>query len=199
MLYLRLLLPMLLLPFLYHPATAQKHIYEDLLVLYVDEEYEKCIDRAERYTTKDATRRDPLPYLYISMCFHEMSKLEEYTSQHEYRFADREALKYAVRFRKKDKEDAFVHNYEDYWMSLNTQAMEMAGHHMDMGDHSKARRIYARMVGYMPENPGAWQMLALSQIHLRMHRDVAETMKRSMRPTRRYPIWIASPPTSANC
>ncbi len=168
---------LLLLPLPFLSAFTQDHIYEDLLILYVDAEYEKCISKAERYTERDASRRDPLPYLYMSMCYHEMSKLEEFNTQHEYRFADREALKYAVRFRKKDKEDAFVHNYEDYWMSLNTQAMEVAGHHVDMGDHSKARRIYARMVGYMPENAGAWQMLALTQIKLRMHRDAVETMR----------------------
>lgn len=158
-------------------AEAQTHIYEDLLVLYVDEEFEKCINKAERYTTKDATRRDPLPYLYLSMCYHEMSKLEEFNSKHEYRYADREALKHAVRFRKKDKEEAFVHNYEDYWMSLNTQAMEMAAHHLDLGDPGKARRIYVRMVGYMPENPGAWKMLALTQAQLRMHREVEQSLR----------------------
>jgi tetratricopeptide (TPR) repeat protein len=157
-------------------ALAQKHIYEDLLVLYVDEKYDKCIFKAEGYTTNDKTKRDALPFLYISMCYHEMSKQEKYLADNPK--ASRDALKWAEKYRRKDKDLEFFHNYEDYWMSLNTQAMEMAGHHMDMGEHSKARRIYARMVGYMPENPGAWQMLALSQIHMRMHREAAETMKR---------------------
>ena len=28
------------------PLQAQKHVYEDLLVMYVDEKYEKCIYKA---------------------------------------------------------------------------------------------------------------------------------------------------------
>ncbi len=156
---------------------AQKHVYDDLLILYVDEEYEKCIAKAERYTDKPDTRRDPLPYIYLSMSYHEMSKLDEYMSQHEYRFADRDALKYAVRFRKKDKELAYFNNYEDYWMELNTRAMESGINHYQMGEYSKARRIFDRMVGYMPENAGAWRLRALCQERLNMKRDAQESRK----------------------
>ncbi len=166
-----------LLSILHLAAYGQKHAYEDLLVLYVDEKYEKCIDKADRYATNDNTRRDPLPFLYMSMCYHEMSKLEAYTSQHEYRFAERDALKYAVRFRKKDKELEYFHNYEDFWRELNGRAMESALHHYEMGGYSKARRILDRMVGYMPENPGAWMFRALAQKKMKLHRDAQESLK----------------------
>ena len=55
------------------PLHAQGD-YEDLLVLYVDEDYEKCISKAERYTERDQTRRDALPFLFLSMCYFEISK-----------------------------------------------------------------------------------------------------------------------------
>ena len=42
-------------------SFAQNHVYEDLLVMYVDEQYEKCLYKADRYIEKDETRRDPLP------------------------------------------------------------------------------------------------------------------------------------------
>ena len=38
-------------------AQAQKHVYEDLLVMYVDEKYEKCMDKAIGYTENDDTKR----------------------------------------------------------------------------------------------------------------------------------------------
>lgn len=158
-------------------ASAQKHVYDDLLILYIDEEYEKCIAKAERYAEKPDTRRDPLPYLYMSMSYHEMSKLEKFYSQHEYRFAERDALKYAVRFRKKDKDMAYFNNYEDYWMELNTKAMESGINHYQLGEYSKARRVFDRMVAYMPENAGAWRMLALCQERMNMLRDAEESRK----------------------
>jgi len=55
-------------------AMAQKHVYEDLLVMYVDEKYEKCIAKAESYINADDTKRDALPFLYVSMCYYEMSR-----------------------------------------------------------------------------------------------------------------------------
>lgn len=158
-------------------AHAQKHVYEDLLILYIDEEYEKCIAKAERYAEKPDTRRDPLPFLYMSMSYHEMSKLEKYYTQHEYRFAERDALKYAVRFRKKDKDLAYSNNYEDFWMELNTKAMESGMNHYQMGEYGKARRIFDRMAAYMPENAGAWRLRALCQERMNMKRDAEESRK----------------------
>ena len=37
------------------PARAQEKQYDDLLVKYVDEKYEECITKAERYTEADNT------------------------------------------------------------------------------------------------------------------------------------------------
>ncbi len=169
------LLILCLLP-LHSLLNAQPPTYEDLLVYYVDGEYEKCIKKTSKYMADSDTRRDPLPYLYASKCYHEMSKLDEFTSQEEYKKADRDALKYAVKYRKKDKDLAYFHVHEDYWRELNKYAMDMGMLWYDQGEYSKARQIFSRMVGYDPQNPGAWQMLALSQARGRMLRDAKESM-----------------------
>lgn len=143
-------------------AHAQKHVYEDLLVLYVDEKYEKCWEKALTYTENDATKKDALPFLYISMCNYEMSKLEKFAV--DYPKASRDALKWAEKYRKKDKEKEFFNNYEDYWSSLNTMAQE-SGENLidDPKGLSKAKAIFDSMTGYYPENPGPWLMLAIVQ------------------------------------
>jgi len=158
-------------------SPAQNHVYDDLLILYVDEEYEKCISKAERYSDKEETRRDALPYLYQSMCSHEMSKLDKYTSDPEFKYVGRDALKYAAKYRKKDKDLEYFRNYEDYWAELNTVAMDMGFMLFDEGSYSKAKRQFQRMVTYYPENAGAWQMLALTQLKMNAARDAAESMK----------------------
>ncbi|NUQ15399.1 MAG: hypothetical protein HUU33_08750 [Flavobacteriales bacterium] len=142
-------------------ASAQKHVYEDLLVLYVDENYEKCLGKAEGYTLNDNTKKDPLPYLYMSMCLYEMSKIEKY--QADYPKAARDAVKWAEKYRKKDKNKEFFGNYEDYWAELNKMSMEQGENFFEEGSFSKAKSLFDGMVGYYPENPGAWIMLALSQ------------------------------------
>jgi hypothetical protein len=140
---------------------AQKHVYEDLLVLYVDEKYEKCIAKAEGYTENDATKRDALPFLYISMCYHEMSKVEKY--QADYPKAAREALKWAEKYRRKDKDGQFWGNYEDYWMSLNTQALDEGENALeDPKGLTRAKQTFTSMTKYHPENPGPWLLLAVT-------------------------------------
>jgi len=54
-------------------------------------------------------------------------------------------------------------------------AMEAAINLYEAGDHMKARRIFDRMVAYMPENPGAWRMRALCQEKARQQREAQES------------------------
>ncbi|WKZ67118.1 MAG: hypothetical protein QY325_04130 [Flavobacteriales bacterium] len=151
-------------------ASAQKHVYEDLLVLFVDEKYEKCMFKAEGYTLADDTKKDPLPFLYISMCLFEMSKQEKYAA--DYPKAARDAVKWAEKYRKKDKDKEFFANYEDYWAELNTVSYQ-AGENLldDPKGISKAKQIFDGMVGYYPENAGAWLMLALSQYKSNLNKE----------------------------
>jgi|JI9StandDraft_1071089.scaffolds.fasta_scaffold207896_1 tetratricopeptide (TPR) repeat protein len=167
------------LPFLlaHFPAFSQEKPYDDLLVLYVDENYEKCIEKSERYVDRDATHRDALPYLYASMCWFEISKIPKFTAMDEYKRADREALKWASKYRRKDKNLEFFANYEDFWSELNTVAQEMGLNYMDEKSFSKAKQQFQRITRYNPENPGAWQMLALAQTKGKAVRDAQESTK----------------------
>ena len=154
-------------------TRAQTKQYDDLLVKYVDEKYEDCLAKAERYTQNDATKKDPLPYLYMSMCLYEMSKIPKYQEMEDYKKADKDALKWAEKYRKKDKDKEFFNNYEDYWSELNTMAQESGLNEYETGAKgmSKARRYFDSMTGYYPENPGGWLMLALTQYQSNLPKD----------------------------
>lgn len=159
-------------------ASAQAPNYDDLLFDYVDGKYEDCVRRAERYMDKEATKRDPLPYLYASKCYHEMSKSERFTQDPEYKYAARDALKYAVKYRKKDK--ALVHFafHEEFWSELSTSAYQTGIYYLDNKDYSKAKRQFDRIVGYDPANAGAWQLLALVQMRMNLQRDAVISLQR---------------------
>lgn len=158
-------------------TMAQKHVYEDLLKLYVDEKYEQCLAKAEGYTINDDTKKDPLPFLYMSMCLYEMSKIEKYTAMEEYKKADRDAIKYAEKYRKKDKNREFFDNYGDYWEDLNTLGMEKGTNLFDDGEYSKAKQVFDGMTGYYPENSGAWIYLAMCQYKTNLVKEGDLSMK----------------------
>ena len=56
--------------FLIHTSlilTSQSdNTYDDLLVLLVNEDYKDCLNKSIKYTTKDKTKKDPLPYLFAA-------------------------------------------------------------------------------------------------------------------------------------
>jgi hypothetical protein len=161
------------------PAMAQKHVYEDLLVKFVDEKYEDVLAKAQSYTENDDTKKDPLPYLYISMSLYEMSKIEKFRAMEEYKKADKDAVKWAEKYRKKDKEKQFFDNYADFWAELNTMAGESGLNFYDEGPKgmSKAKQMFDGMTGYYPENPGPWLMLALCQYSTNLAKEAEISMK----------------------
>lgn len=145
-------------------ARAQKQPYEDLLVKYVDEKYEDCLAKAQGYTEKESTKKDPLPYLYMSMCLYEMSKIEKFRAMEEYKKSDKDAVKFAEKYRKKDKNKEFFDNYADYWSELNTLAQDAGLNDYEANSFSKAKQWFDGMTGYYPENPGPWLMLGLTML-----------------------------------
>lgn len=96
--------------------------YEDLLVLLVDEKYEKCYDKAIKYNTKDDSKNDPLPYLYASQALYEMSRDHQYVETFPNAYKD--ALSYAGKYRKKDKAYAYRTDAEEHLEKLKTVVLE---------------------------------------------------------------------------
>ena len=81
----------------------------NLLVLLVDEDYEKCLKKSLKITDQQETRKQPLPYLYASMAYFQMSRDSEFRS--DYPKAFKSSISYLGKYRRKDpsfeyKEDA---------------------------------------------------------------------------------------------
>ena len=89
-----------------------ENTYENLLVLYVNEDYKNCFNKSLKYTVKDKTKKDPLPYLFASKASYEMSQDHKYTE--EFPKARKTALSYAAKYRKKDKKYLFKEDAEEF-------------------------------------------------------------------------------------
>jgi tetratricopeptide (TPR) repeat protein len=146
--------------------------YKDLLTMFVGEKYEKCLYKAEGYTLADETKKDALPYLFMSRCYFEMSKKEEFREKYPNAFKD--ALKFASKYGSKDKEKVHMAQYEDYFAELRLAAMAEAESMMDTEKYSKAKQIYDQLLDLDANDAGAQLMLGLAFTGLKSKKE-AET------------------------
>ncbi len=112
----------LLLTYFANPFKVLAQEYQDLLVLYVDEKYEKLLEKSLKYTEDEKTKNDPLPFLYASKAYYEMSKDHKYITDFPTAYA--ESLAWAGKYRKKDKSYAYKIEAEPHIEKLKKEIME---------------------------------------------------------------------------
>ncbi len=98
--------------------------YKDILFMIIDGDYEKAVSKAEKYNERDKTKREPVPYIYASMAYFEMSKKEEF--QEDYPRAFRDAIKKAYKAKRYDKENEYMPQHSNYINELKAEVMREA-------------------------------------------------------------------------
>lgn len=170
---------LLLTAFYVAPAFSQSdNNYDDLLELYVDEKYEKLIYKAEDYTIKEKTKKDPLPYLYLSMGCFQLSKDE--TKAEKFPKAFKNALKYAGKFVKKDKKSEYTNEAEDYFAELREVTMEEAENQMINEKWTKAKGSYKYLVNLDSKDPGAKLYMAYATFKMKSMREASIMMDEAL-------------------
>lgn len=139
-----------------NPILAQSPDYDDLLNLFVDEKYDKLLRKAEGYTLDDKTKKDPVPYLFMSMGYYEMSKLDEYKTDYPNAFKD--ALKYLSKYASKDKNREFGADYEDFFNEIRKATISEAEIMTDQEKYTKAKSMYGYLIDLDPNDAGAYIM-----------------------------------------
>lgn len=153
---------LLLLTFAGQKTLAQENNYMDLLVMLVDEEYEKCVKKCEKLTEHDDTKKDPLPYLYLSMAYYEMSLDSKYTEDYPKAFFN--SLSSLIKYRRVDQEFLFKNDALPYIEKIKFILAEEIDNYQ-LEDTEKA---YKKIKGYLkkivridPEDSGAELMLGV--------------------------------------
>ena len=121
--------------------TAQSgRIYDDLLVLLVNEDYKDCFNKSVKYTLKDKTKKDPLPYLFAAKASFEMSRDHQYTE--EFPKAYKEVLKMCMPKIEEYGNNKFSLKYmnESQQFILRFTLMEFANYYKDK-DAAKAKTM----------------------------------------------------------
>lgn len=151
------LLLLLTIVFATQYVSAQPPTYDDLLIMFADEDYDKCLKKAERYTQKDDTKRDPLPYLYLSKCNFAISKDAEWKEK--YPDAYKDAFSYAGRARRNDRDSTMYEEHRDYFSELKKSALEEILNLMDGENYGRALGSIFKVRMFAFEDVGSLFML----------------------------------------
>lgn len=147
------------------PLQIISQEYADLLSLLVSEEYEKVLRKASKYHGNDNTKKDPLPYLYYSEASYKMSMDHKY--QELYPKSYKSAISYAIKFRKKDKENAYAEDALEYFEELRLVMAEEVENYIAEDTEKgikKALGLMKKMAGFSPEDRGVELSRSLLEI-----------------------------------
>jgi len=117
-------------------VNAQPPKFDDLVVLFADGNYEKLLKKAENYTQSDKTKKNPIPYLYLSKANYEIAR-EGGKLVEKYPKAGRDALKYAGKCISKDKDGTVYKENLAYFTTLKLNIIEEIRNLVDTQEWSK--------------------------------------------------------------
>jgi len=152
--------------------------YEDLLTLFVDEKFEKCLYKAEGYTINEKTKKDPLPYLFVSRCYFQISKMDEFKAKYPDPFKD--AMKYISKYAAKDKDKKYAADYEDFLSELRSAAIGQAETQMDAQKFTKAKTLYDQIADMDSNDAGAQIMLGITFSFMKAKKDAELAFGKAM-------------------
>ena len=157
------------------PILVSENELNQLLVWYVDGKYEKVLYKAIRYTEDDEQKKHPMPYLYMSKAYLGIHNSDDADLREAYEVdklkALKNALKYAGKFVKKDKEQEYIFEELEYIEDLRKETIIAAETEMDNGKFTKAKSYYKYLTTLDKEDPGAWMMYGTVFLTLKARRD----------------------------
>ncbi|TXC77135.1 hypothetical protein [Luteibaculum oceani] len=125
-------------------AQDEKKEYFDLLMLYLDADYEKLLKKAEKYMDNDKTRKDALPYLYAAMGYFDIKDNEELSEV--YKNPLRESLKLATKFVRYDRTNAYAEEGDDFIAKLRAEIKNEAIFELKEGKDSRAQYYFKQLL-----------------------------------------------------
>lgn len=139
-------------------VNAQPPTYDDLLILFADEDYSKLLKKAERYTQKDDTKRDAIPYIFMSRANFEISKDAELMEDYPKAFKD--AVKYAAKGLRKDREGIVYEEFRDYFSDLKKVLVEELENFLIEQEYKRAENTLKQIQFLDEDDIGANFMMA---------------------------------------
>lgn len=112
-----------------------------LFDLYALEKYEDCAFKAEGMVENEKYRKDPEPLLYLSMCMLRIFAMDSGKLDQQYKYPLKESLKYAKKFRSKDKDGNLYNTNKAFFDELKATSIIHANVLYNQGQYGKAAAI----------------------------------------------------------
>ena len=144
-------------------ANAQPPNYDDLVIYYADGDYEKLLKRAEKYTLKDNTKKDPIPYLYLAKANFEMSKDGKWADDYPKAFKD--AIGYSGKCMRYDKDKTVYEEHIQFFTDLKVAVVEDLKNLIDEGAWGKMLGSIAKMHRFAKDDVGSYFLKAAAQFN----------------------------------
>ncbi|OIQ35202.1 MAG: hypothetical protein BM555_04165 [Crocinitomix sp. MedPE-SWsnd] len=142
-------------------AKAQPPTYDDLIILYADNAYDKLLKKAEKYTQGKDSKKDALPFLYMAKCNFQMSKDQKWLEKYPKAFND--AIRFAGNVIKKDKEGVIVEENKEFFIDLKTAVVEDIKNLVEEGSYAKLMGYIAKLHRFSKDDVGSYFLRAAAQ------------------------------------
>lgn len=133
--------------------NAQPPTYDDLLILFADQNYEKLIKECIKYSEKDESKNDPLVYLYLSKGYFKISSVAD--RDEEYKNAYKETFGAIGKFIKKDKSGTMYQEHIEFFTDVKKSLLEAIINEMEAKDYRKASGWVSKVYKMVPTDIGA--------------------------------------------
>jgi hypothetical protein len=117
-------------------SFSQAPNYSDLVILYADGNYEKLIDKAEKYTNNDDTKKDPNPYIFMAKGYYKISVSGE--AGDDFKNAFKDALGAFGKACKYDTDGKAAAKHSDFINEFTLNAAERIVNDAEAQDFKKA-------------------------------------------------------------
>ncbi|MGY6562756.1 MAG: hypothetical protein ACXITV_11700 [Luteibaculaceae bacterium] len=159
---------------------AEDKLYDRLMALYISEKYDRLADQALKASTKDKFKRSPLPFLFASMAYFEMSNSEKWRDEEPKAF--KLAMKYAKKYNRKDKENELYKEFEDtFFTRLREAAIGEGLMLIEQEDYRKAVNFFRDLTDIDEDDYTAWIMRGFVEFKANMafngHKSIESAQK----------------------
>lgn len=138
--------------------------FDRLFDLYAMDNVEDCLWKAQRLTEKEKYRKNAEPSLYVAMCFWQVHNTPSRFEGDQYRKPFKNAIKYALKGMRKDKEGVLYEQNKALFVELKLEAIARATGEMDEQDFRKAAS-WLKKAHKLDESDAELQLaLGISQI-----------------------------------
>jgi hypothetical protein len=144
----------LIMSFLFSYASAQVEggVNEKLAKIYLKGDFENCMFKAVDLTYNDKYKKDPEAYLYAAMSFYQLSLSEEPYIIEDYPKALKDAFKYLLKFKKKDKTKELTTQNEGEIDKIISAYFEEAVEFFKTEDYKKASYNFKQLANWYEYN-----------------------------------------------